>query len=156
MQLLNVSFGIFAFLPQGWVFMILIVLLEAWLMSRWLCKKRLDRRITGTAVLSNFVSGLLGIITTMILNGGWILVVWFPWVSSHEIDITTRVGLLGFCTIYLIAFVLSVLIEALVNWLMLRKHYSTRQIIKSTLLANVASYILGSIILYAFSFGPLF
>ena len=71
MLLLNVSFGIFAFLPQGWVFMILIILLEAWLMSRWLCKKRLDRRITGTAFLSNFVSGLAGIITTMILNGGW-------------------------------------------------------------------------------------
>ena len=87
MQLLNVSFGIFAFLPQGWLFMILIILLEAWLMSRWLCKKRLDRRITGTAFLSNFVSGLTGIITTLILNGGWILVVWFPWVSTHEIHV---------------------------------------------------------------------
>ena len=156
MQLLNVSFGIFAFLPQGWVFMILIILLEAWLMSRWLCKKRLDRRITGSAFLSNFVSGLAGIITTMILNGGWILVVWFPWVSTHEIDLSSRDGLLGFCVIYLIAFVLSVLIEALINWLMLRKRYSTRQIMKSTLLANVASYLLGSLILYAFSFGPLF
>lgn len=136
--------------------MILIILLEAWLMSRWLCKKRLDRRITGTAFLSNFVSGLAGIITTLILNGGWILVVWFPWVSTHEIDISSRDGLLGFCVIYLIAFVLSVLIEALINWLMLRKRYSTCQIMKSTLLANVASYLLGSLVLYAFSFGPLF
>lgn len=135
--------------------MILIILLEAWLMSRWLCKKQLDRRITGTAFLSNFVSGLTGIITTMILNGGWILVVWFPWVSTHEIDITSPKNLIEFGIIYLIAFVLSVLIEALINWLMLRKHYSTRQIIKSTLLANVASYLLGSIILYSFSFIPL-
>ena len=156
MQLLNVSFGIFAFLPQGWVFMILIILLEAWLMSRWLCKKRFNRRITATAFLSNFVSGLTGIITTMILNGGWILVVWFPWVSTHEIDITSPHNLLGFCVIYLIAFVLSVLIEAIINWLMLRKRYSTRQIIKVTLLANVASYLLGSLILYSFSFIPLF
>ena len=156
MQLLNVSFGIFAFLPQGWVFMILIILLEAWLMSRWLCKKRFDRRITATAFLSNFVSGLTGIITTLILNGGWILVVWFPWVSTHEIDITSPDSLLGFCVIYLIAFVLSVLIEAIINWLMLRKRYSIRQIIKVTLLANVASYLLGSLILYSFSFIPLF
>ena len=156
MQLLNVSFGIFAFLPQGWVFMILIILLEAWLMSRWLCKKRFDRRITATAFLSNFVSGLTGIITTMILNGGWILVVWFPWVSTHEIDITSPDSLLEFCVIYLIAFVLSVLIEALINWLMLRKRYPTRQIIKVTLLANVASYLLVSLILYSFSFIPLF
>ena len=156
MQLLNVSFGIFAFLPQGWMFMILIILLEAWLMSRWLCKKRFDRRITATAFLSNFVSGLTGIITTLILNGGWILVVWFPWVSTHEIDITSPDSLLGFCVIYLIAFVLSVLIEAIINWLMLRKRYSIRQIIKVTLLANVASYLLGSLILYSFSFIPLF
>lgn len=136
--------------------MILIILLEAWLMSKRLCKKRLDRHITGAAFLSNFVSGLAGIITTLILNGGWILVVWFPWVSTHEIDISSRDGLLGFCLIYLIAFVLSVLIEALINWLMLRKRYSNRQIMKSTLLANVASYLFGSLILYAFSFGPLF
>ena len=156
MLLLNVSFGIFAFLPQGWVFMILIILLEAWLMSRRLCKKRFDQRITGTAFLSNFVSGLTGIITTMILNGGWILVVWFPWVSTHEIDISSPDSLLGFGVIYLIAFVLSVLIETLINWLMLRKRYSTRQIIISTLLANVASYLLGSIILYSLSFLPLF
>ncbi len=136
--------------------MILIILLEAWLMSRWLCKKRLDQRITGTAFLSNFISGLTGIITTLILNGGWILVVWFPWVSTHEIDISSSDSLLVFCFIYLIAFVLSVFIETLINWLMLRKHYSTRQILKSTLLANIASYLLGSLILYAISFGPLF
>lgn len=136
--------------------MILIILLEAWLMSRRLCKKRFDQRITGTAFLSNFVSGLTGIITTMILNGGWILVVWFPWVSTHEIDISSPDSLLGFGVIYLIAFVLSVLIETLINWLMLRKRYSTRQIIISTLLANVASYLLGSIILYSLSFLPLF
>ncbi len=138
------------------MFMILIILLEAWLMSRWLCKKRLDQRITGTAFLSNFISGLTGIITTLILNGGWILVVWFPWVSTHEIDISSSDSLLVFCFIYLIAFVLSVFIETLINWLMLRKHYSTRQILKSTLLANIASYLLGSLILYAISFGPLF
>ena len=135
--------------------MVLIILLEAWLMSRWLCQKRFDRRITGTVFLSNCVSGLTGIITTMILNGGWILVVWFPWVSTHEIDITSPDNLIEFGIIYLIAFVLSVLIEALINWLMLRKHYSTRQILKSTLLANVVSYLLGSLILYSFSFIPL-
>lgn len=136
--------------------MILIILLEAWLMSKRLSKKRLDQRIAGTAFLSNFVSGLTGIITTMILNGGWILVVWFPWVSSHEIDISSPDNLLWFCVIYLIAFVLSVLIEALINWFLLRKHYPTRHIITSTLIANVASYLLGSVILYAFSFSPIF
>jgi hypothetical protein len=156
MLLLNVSFGIFAFLPQGWVFMILIMLLESWLMSRWLCKKKLDQRITGTVFLSNFISGLIGIIVTMILNGGWLLVVWFPWVSSHEIDLSQRSELLSFVIAYFIAFVLSVLIEAIINWLILRKHYPRHQILKSTLLANVVSYLIGSLILYAYSFGFLF
>ena len=49
--LLNVSFGIFAFLPQGWVFMILIMLLESFIMSELLCKSKLNRRITAKVFL---------------------------------------------------------------------------------------------------------
>lgn len=49
--LLNVSFGIFAFLPQGWVFMILIMLLESFIMSELLCKSKLNKRITSIVFL---------------------------------------------------------------------------------------------------------
>lgn len=149
---LNVSFGIFAFLPQGWVFMILIMLLESFVMSELLCKKVLNRRITGTVFLSNFVSGLAGIIITMTLNGGWYLVVWFPWVSSHEIDLSAPNALWGLSLFYLVAFVLSVLIEEAVNWLFLSETYTSKRILWVTLVANIASYLFGSIVLYSISF----
>ena len=150
--LLNVSFGIFAFLPQGWLFMILIMLLESFVMSELLCKSKLNARITAVVFFSNFVSGLFGIITTMILNGGWWLVVWFPWVSSHEVDLSAPNAFFVLIIFYLIAFVLSVLIEELINYSMLSKKYPARKILWTTLLANVASYLLGSIALYTLGF----
>jgi len=150
--MLNVSFGIFAFLPQGWVFMILIMLLESFIMSELLCKRKLNKRITASVFCSNILSGLVGILTTMSLNGGWMLVVWFPWVSSHEIDLSAPNALSGFIVFYLIAFVLSVLIELFINYCILGKLYAARKVFKATLLANLASYLLGSIALYSYSF----
>ena len=150
--MLNVSFGIFAFMPQGWVFMILIMLLESFIMSELLCKRKFTRRITASVFCSNFISGLLGIIITLIINGGWFLVVWFPWVSSHEIDLSAPNALMGFIVFYLVAFVLSVLIEILINYIILGRIYPFGKILKATLLANIASYLAGSIVLYSYSF----
>jgi hypothetical protein len=149
---LNVSFGIFAFLPQGWVFMILIMLLESLVMSELLCRKVLNGRITGTVFLSNIISGIAGIIITMILNGGWWLVVWFPWVGRHEIDLSAPNALWSLCLFYLFAFVLSVLIEEVINWQFLKKVYTSKKILWATFVANIASYLLGSIVLYSISF----
>ena len=67
--LLNVSFGILILMPQGWLFMILIMLLESFISSELLCKRKFDGRITATVFFANFVSGLFGIIITLILNG---------------------------------------------------------------------------------------
>ena len=150
--LLNVSFGIFAFLPEGWLFMILVMLLESFIMSELLCRRVMNGKITAVVFFSNFISGLLGIITTLSLNGGWMLVVWFPWVSSHEIDLSMPNALTGLVVFYLIAFVLSVLIEELINCTILSEKYPVRKILWTTLLANVASYLLGSIAMYSYSF----
>ena len=102
--LLNVSFGILILMPQGWLFMILIMLLESFISSELLCKRKFDGRITATVFFANFVSGLFGIIITLILNGGWWLVVWFPWVSSHEVDFSIPNELTGFIIYYIVAF----------------------------------------------------
>ena len=139
-------------MPQGWVFMILIMLLESFIVSEFLCKRKFTSRITASVFCSNFISGLLGIIITLIINGGWMLVVWFPWVSSHEIDLSAPHALVGFIVFYLVAFVLSVLTEILINYIILGRIYPFGKILKATLLANIASYLLGSIVLYSYSF----
>ena len=79
----NVSFGIYAFLPQGWIFMIAIILIECLGFSKLMTSKWKENKIYLTMIISNLVSGTIGIIGSMLVNGGWWLVVWFPWVSSN-------------------------------------------------------------------------
>lgn len=151
MTLLNVSFGIFAFLPQGWLFMAFVILIECLLLSKFLNQKWFDKRIYGTIVVSNVISGIVGIAISMILNGGWWLVVWFPWVSNNEVGNSCE-ALKWLAIYYLCAFVLTVVLETITNWSLLRKQYKTGKLLKTTLLVNVISYAVGSIILYLYSF----
>ena len=144
---LNVSFGIYAFLPMGWLFMAFVMLGEGFLMSWRLIRKKFNKRIYLTAALSNIVSGAVGIITSLALNGGWWLVVWFPWVSKHEVDIRDPQSLLVLVLFYAAALILSVLIELLVNHLMLRKRYPFKKTLHATLIANAFSYILGAVLI---------
>jgi len=134
-------------MPQGWIFMILIILLETVVMSKVMTGKRFNQRICATAFVSNIVSGIAGIITSMNINGGWWLVVWFPWVTSHEVNVKNGYQLLGIITYFLVALIASVLIEWGVNHLMLRKHYKPKSILKGTLMANAVSYSLSILIL---------
>ena len=144
---LNVSFGIYAFLPMGWLFMAFVMLGEGFLMSWHLIRKKFNKKIYLTAALSNIVSGAVGIITSLALNGGWWLVVWFPWVSKHEVDIRDPQSLLVLVLFYVVALILSVLIELLVNHLMLQKQYPFKKTLHATLIANAFSYILGAVLI---------
>lgn len=147
MILLNVSFGIFAFLPPGWLFMALVILGEAFLMSMYLIRKMHNKRIYLSALASNLVSGVVGIVISMALNGGWWLVVWFPWVTSHEVNIHKSRELWGFVLYYLGALILSVLIELMINYAILRKEYTFKNTLNATLIANAYSYTLGALLL---------
>ena len=152
MILLNVSFGIYAFLPQGWIFMAFVIFLECLVMTRLLMQKWLDKRIYGVSTLTNIISGLFGIIISMILYGGWYIVVWFPWVSSNQFDLSTPNALQELIIFYLSAFVLTLIIESVINILFLRKHYSVSEILKATLVTNIVSYAIGTLALYSYSF----
>ena len=144
---LNVSFGIYAFLPMGWLFMAFVILGEGFLMSWYLTGKKFEKKTYQTAALSNIVSGAVGIITTLELNGGWWLVVWFPWVSKHEVDIHDPQDLRALVLFYVAALILSVLIELLINHLMLQKRYPFRKTLRATLIANAFSYVLGAVLI---------
>ena len=121
---LNVSFGIYAFLPMGWLFMAFVILGEGFLMSRHLIRKKFDKKIYLTAAVSNIISGAVGIITTLELNGAQ--------------------SLRTLVLFYAAALILSVLIELLVNHLMLQKRFPFKKTLHATLIANAFSYILGA------------
>jgi hypothetical protein len=151
MTLLNVSFGIFAFMPQGWIFMVLVILIECIGLSYLLTKQWKNKRISITVTVSNIISGFIGGLISMLLNGGWWLVIWLPWVSDNEVNIDT--GLNGLIIYYILAFLLTIIIETVYNVLLLKREYKTMKIVKSTLLINILTYLIGSIVMYSYSFG---
>lgn len=155
MTILDVSFGIFAFLPQGWIFMVFVIFCECYLVSKLLTTKWINKSIYWVVAGSNITSGLIGIITTMILNGGWYLVVWFPWVSSNEINIHSKESLRALIIFYLVAFIVSIIIETIINLFFLKKNYLIKKIIWTTVIANIVTYLVGTIILYSYSFGVI-
>jgi hypothetical protein len=151
-MLLNVSFGIFAFMPQGWLFMCFVILLECVVLSGILTKSWYVGRIYSTAVITNIVSGIIGIILSMWLNGGWWLVVWFPWVSSYEVNVDNDQQLTWLGLLYAGAFVLTIITECLINIRRLKDSFPTKKIFTATLICNIISYAIGSLVLYAYSF----
>ena len=149
MTLLNVSFGIFAFMPQGWLFMFFVILIESIILTKLLKHQWYNERIYGTAILTNTISGIVGIIASIALNGGWWLVVWFPWVSRYEVHTENIKWLVIF---YACAFILTIIIELFINWLFLKKRYKTKQILIASMIANIVSYAVGTLVLYSYSF----
>jgi hypothetical protein len=152
MTLLNVSFGIYAFLPLGWIFMAVIIYIECLSGSKFLTQKWKNFNIYKSIITSNFISGIIGIIASLQLNGGWWLTVWFPWVSNHEINLSNKRELSFLVIYYLCAFLITLIIEFLVNYFFLRKEYKISKIVFLTLIVNAISYIFGSIVLYSYSF----
>lgn len=152
MTILNVSFGIFAFLPQGWLFMAFVIAIECFLATRFLSQQWISWKIFTVISLTNIISGIFGIVVSMILNGGWYLVVWFPWVSSHEMNLSKPGVLEGLVYFYMATFIVTIILEALTNVIFLKKYYGARKILKMTLAVNIISYLIGTIVLYSYSF----
>jgi hypothetical protein len=147
----NVMFGVYALVTKGWLFMLAIIVLECLFLSRFLQSSWWDNRIALFTFIANVVSGSIGFAGSLLLTGGWWLVVWFPWVSQNEIR-TPGDGLF-FMAYYLVAFVLSVLIEGFIQLLALNRRYPTERIVTGIIYANLLSYALGSLLMYSFSFG---
>jgi hypothetical protein len=119
-------------------------------MSFFLSRKKFEKRISIATTTSNIISGIIGIMASLLLNGGWWLVVWFPWVSSHEVNVHNSTELTGLLIYYVVAMILSVLIEMLINHLILRTRYSFKSTFKATLIANASSYVLGAVLIAYF------
>lgn len=132
--------------------MAIIIIIECLVMSKLLVLKWYNKRIYITAVVTNVVSGAVGIGLSLLHNGGWWLVVWFPWVSNYEANLSIPHVRRDFIIVYLIAFILTLLIEGLINTLILKKDFDRKTVLKTTLLTNILTYIIGSVIIYSISY----
>mgnify|MGYP001128833799 CR=1 FL=1 len=153
-MLLNVPFGIVIFHHLGWIYILYVLVLECVLTAKYLNGKyQFDRRISASVIVGNIVSGIVGIIASILATGGWWLVLWIPLVSGNEISAGDPMAWLGLTLYYLIAFIISVALESLVNLGILHGHYTNRMIVRSTIKANVVSYLTGSVAIYFIAFG---
>ncbi|RKD31208.1 hypothetical protein [Thermohalobacter berrensis] len=147
--LFNVSFGILIFLPPGWIVIVLVLVLETFLLSRYLENKKFYSPITKSVLLANIISGAAGIFLSSKHNGGWWLVCWFPWVSRNEVKFD---DIQSFIIYFAVALIGSILIEILVNLLLLKKKFEISKITKGTLIANLFSNVIIIPIMYLISF----
>ncbi len=153
MLLLSSSyFGEFATEPLGLLLMACLLLIEIVVMSQVLARAYFTPRVAFAALASNVVSGIIGAYTSIALNGGRLLTVWFPWVSSREVNLLNDDELLNFGLYFAVAFVAAVLIELAVNYQLMKKHYEFRPILSATIIANVVSFVVGCFALYTYSF----
>lgn len=164
--MIELNFGILIFLPPGWLIMAFVILFESLLMSKILNKTYFDKRIYRVTTATNVISGIISflassnvisdIISTLAslrrISQQWD-VFWFPWVSKYEVWVTDNEIMKLFYIYYACAFVLTLLIEILTNWLFLRKFYKIKELIIATIIVNILSYIVGTFVLYSYSFG---
>lgn len=145
-------FGKYVYLPMGWLFMVCLVAIEIVVMSQIMERKYFNARIAFVTLVSNVVSGIVGAYASLAHNAGKMLTVWLPWVSSREVDLENDEALFGFVLYFAVSFLMTVVVELIVNALFLKKRFEFRPVMRATIIANVVSFLLGSFVLYCYSF----
>ena len=154
---LNVSMIILILMPLGWGIIGTILVLEALLFYLLLNKKVAFLSTLGYLSISNLLSGLAGFGLSLLHNGGWYGVFWFPWISSHELSLKDPHSLRFFIIYFLIIFIITMIIEIPINILLFKKkNIGTKSIIRVSLLSNLVTNVGCASIIYLWSFGSLF
>jgi len=146
----NASFSILVLMPLGWLFMAATVALEIAAFSRLTVRRWWNRNLIAPVLVANLLSGAVGFFASYQLNRGWWLVVWLPWVSSNEVDLKSQLGAIS--VYYGAAFLATILVECATMHVWLRRRFGTATTLKATILTNVASYLIGSVAIYSWSF----
>ena len=148
--LFNVSMAIILFMPIGWAIIISILLLETILFYLILKRQVKFSTLFKYLTISNIVSGIIGFILSMIHNGGWYGVFWFPWVGSHETELLSKFFILYF----IIIFVITLIIEVPINiFLFKRQNIEVKNTISISIIVNIITNVCCAFIIYLFSFG---
>ena len=154
---LNVSMIILIFMPLGWGIIVTILVLEA-LLFYLLLKRCVPFFVTlGYLSISNLVSGLAGLGLSLLHNGGWYGVFWFPWVGRYEVSLGDPHSLGFFIVYFLIIFLITMIIEIPLNILLFKKRgICIGRTIRVSLLANLVTNVGCASIIYLWSFGGIF
>lgn len=150
---LNVSMIILIFMPLGWGIIFTILMIETVLF--YLLFKRKIPFLTnlGFLTISNLISGLGGFGLSLLHNGGWYGVFWFPWVGKNELNLSNAQSFYFFVLYFVVVYLITMLIEIPINILLYRrKAVDVKSILRVTFLSNVVTNIGCALLIYLWSF----
>lgn len=136
-DIFRVSFRQYFWTPLPFIFLLLIALLEGCIASQLLKREVFNKHIIITFLISNITGYFVEYFLSVLLNGGFTLLVWVPWVKI----IGTK-DLFVYAISFPIIFIVTLLVEGLMNWLLLTETYSLSKIFKATFLTNFISLII--------------
>lgn len=135
------------FLPSmfGWAFFVFVLATESFLLSKYLIKEWGDKKIFVSVIASNLITTIIGYFLLDEKSSGGHLLNWIPVDHYHG---NIRIDRTLF--LFISTFIGSVVIEAIFNILILKRHFAIKKILSGTFWVNVFTYIVGglTILLY--------
>ena len=143
---LDVIAGIY--LPNfwAWIFLLFVLIAEALLLTLYLRKVLFDKKIYSCIIFSNSVTTFIGYYFLDEGHHGGHLFNWIPVYIYHGV-LWEQTSLL-----LIASFIVTTILEAILNFIFLRKEYKTKLILKGTIMVNLATYIVGTIIILGYGF----
>lgn len=136
-NIFRVTFSHYFWTSIPFIVLLIIALMEGCIASWLLKNKTFNRQIIIVIIISNAIGYFSEYFLSVLINGGHILLVWIPWVKIiGTIDLIDYI--LSFPFIYLV----TVLVEGSVNWLLLKHNFANKKILKTTIQINLVSFLI--------------
>ncbi len=133
----RISFREYFWTPLPFLFLLIIAFFEGCIASRLLKREKFNKYIITAFLISNITGYFIEYFLSIFVNGGNIMLVWIPWVK-----IIGPQDLFNYLISFPLIFIMTLLIEGSMNWLLLSSSYPLPTIFKVTLRANFVSLLI--------------
>ncbi len=145
MILLDVIVGYYMPHLYGWIFLMIVLLIESIILSKFLAGNWYNKSIAISVIISNIITTIIGYVIFDRDHTGGYLLNWVPIYDDH--------GSIIFYTasaIFITSFIVSAIVETSYNLFALRKRYLKTQLIGGTILVNFTTYALAGLIFWLY------
>lgn len=133
----RISFREYFWTPLPFLFLLITALLEGCIASRLLKRENFNKYLITALLISNITGYFIEYFLSVFINGGNIMLVWIPWVK-----IIGSKDLFNYLISFPLIFIVTLLVEGAMNWLLLSSSYPLSTIFKVTLRTNFVSLLL--------------
>jgi len=146
----RINFNEYFWTPYSFIILIIIGVFEGAIASKIIKDKLFNTRIILAILISNIIGYFAQYYFSILLNGGYHLFVWIPWIK-----IIREYDLFDYIISFPLILTVTILIESFCNWIILRKFYKGRLILKTTFWINIMSWIILIIVINCIVFNVI-